>query len=125
MHCQNGTAPSPAYSQVAAPYLIQGASAFGLWINTFLLGLIPAGIAMGLQKRSPMPTVVAIIFFALNAGFGAWRISHADETRPVRVGLAADDALGAASFQATPKLPLMPLVNTPRLRANSPSKAQR
>src|SRR5438477_8655064 len=97
---QNGTAPSPAYSQIAAPYLIQGASVFGLWIITFLLGLIPAGIAIGLQTRSPMPAVVAIMLFALNAGFGAWRISHADETRPVRVGLAANDALGAASFQA-------------------------
>jgi len=61
---QNGTAPSPAYSQIAAPYLIQGASVFGLWIITFLLGLIPAGIAMGLQKRSPMPAVVAIMLFA-------------------------------------------------------------
>ena len=103
---QNGTAMSPAYSQVAAPYLIQGASAFGLWIITFLLGLIPAGIAMGLQKRSPMPAAVVIMLFALNAGFGAWRISHADETRPVRVGLAADDALGAASFQANAKAAL-------------------
>jgi len=103
---QNGTAPSPAYSQIAAPYLIQGASVFGLWIITFLLGLIPAGIAMGLQKRSPMPAVVAIMLFALNAGFGALRISYADETRPVRVGLAADDALGAASFQANAKAAL-------------------
>src|SRR5256885_16431381 len=48
---QNGTAPSPAYSQIAAPYLIQGASVFGLWIITFLLGLIPAGIAMGPAKE--------------------------------------------------------------------------
>src|SRR5882724_51154 len=103
---QNGTAPSPAYSQIAAPYLIQGASVFGLWIITFLLGLIPAGIAMGLQKRSPMPAVVAIMLFALNAGFGALRISYADETRPVRVGLAANDALGAASFQANAKAAL-------------------
>jgi apolipoprotein N-acyltransferase len=86
--------------------LIQGASVFGLWIVTFLLGLIPAGIAMSLQKRSPIPAVVAITLFALNAGFGAWRISHADETRPVRVGLAADDALGAASFQANAKAAL-------------------
>jgi apolipoprotein N-acyltransferase len=103
---QNGTAPSPAYSQVAAPYLIQGASAFGLWIITFLLGLVPAGIAMGLQKRTPMPAVVALVLFGLNAGFGAWRISHADETRPVRVGLAVDDGLGAASFQANAKTAL-------------------
>jgi len=103
---QNGTAPSPAYSQIAAPYLIQGASVFGLWIITFLLGLIPAGIAMGLQKRSATPAIVAIMFFALNAGFGIFRISYGDETRPVRVGLAADDALGAASFQANAKAAL-------------------
>src|SRR5882724_4407976 len=94
---QNGTAPSPAYSQIAAPYLIQGASVFGLWIITFLLGLIPAGIAMGLQKRSATPAIVAIMFFALNAGFGAWRISHAP---------AADDVLGTASFQANAKAAL-------------------
>src|SRR2546421_3496526 len=103
---QNGTAPSPAYSQIAAPYLIQGASVFGLWIITFLLGLIPAGIAMSLQKRSPMPAAVVVILFALDASLGAWRISHGDETRPVRVGLAADDALGAASIQANAKAAL-------------------
>ena len=103
---RNGTAMSPAYSQVAAPYLIQGASAFGLWIVTFLLGLVPAGIAMGLQKRTAMPAVVAIVLFAMNAGFGAWRISHADETRSVRVGLAGMTRSGRRRFETDAKAAL-------------------
>src|SRR5437868_972243 len=52
-----------------------------------------------------MALTVPALGFAGSA-LGAWRISHADETRPVRVGLAADDALGAASFQANAKAAL-------------------
>jgi apolipoprotein N-acyltransferase len=92
----NGTAPSPAYSQVGAPFLIQGASVFGIWIITFLLGVVPAGLAMSLQKRSATPAILAIAFFSANAGFGDWRIAHAFEGAPVRVGLGADDSVSDA-----------------------------
>src|SRR5215831_5588746 len=77
---RDGTAPSPAYSQVGAPFLIQGASVLGLWIVTFLLGLVPAGIAMSLRRREFAPATLAVIAFAANAGFGEWRHLHADTT---------------------------------------------
>jgi apolipoprotein N-acyltransferase len=73
----DGTAPSPSYSQVGAPYLIQGASVFGLWIVTFLIGLVSAGFALSLRTRRALPGVLAIAAFAANAGFGVWRMAEA------------------------------------------------
>ncbi len=51
----DGAAMSPAYSQVGAPYLIQGASMFGLWTVTFLLGFVSAGLAMSLAAGRALP----------------------------------------------------------------------
>jgi apolipoprotein N-acyltransferase len=89
----NGTAPSPAYSQVGAPFLILGASVFGIWIVTFLLGVVPAGLAMSLQRRSATPAILALALFSANAAFGDWRIAHAFEGTAVRIGLGADDSV--------------------------------
>ena len=96
---RDGTAPSPAYSQVGAPALIQGASILGLWIITFLLGLVPAGIAMSLRKREFAPALLALIAFSANAGFGEWRLQHADGATATTIGLGVDDtiALGATA----------------------------
>jgi apolipoprotein N-acyltransferase len=95
-----GTATSPAYSQVGATVLIQGALVFGIWIITFLLGIVPAGIAMSLRRKTITPAAVAAVLFAVNVGFGSWRILGASEPKPVRVGLAVDDPIGRASFVA-------------------------
>jgi len=98
-----GTALSPAYSQVGAPYLIQGACVFGLWIVTFLLGLVAAGIAMSVAKRTAVPAVVAVAVLLIDIGFAAWRILGRAPTDTISVGLAVNDAVGRASFSADPK----------------------
>lgn len=94
----NGTAPSPSYSQVAEPLLIQGASILGLWVVTFLLGFVAAGIALSVRKRSVMPALAALVLFALNLGYGFWH-----ENKPLgpalRIGLAADDSRVHAAFR--------------------------
>jgi apolipoprotein N-acyltransferase len=99
---RNGTAPSPAYAEVGAPMLIQSASVFGLWIVTFLLGLVPAGLAASLRTRNVIPAIVALVVFAANAGFGAWRLAHAESNGTVRIGLAGDDSI---SLRATAEHP--------------------
>jgi apolipoprotein N-acyltransferase len=102
----NGAALSPAYSQVGAPYLIQGASMFGLWIVTFLIGFVSAGLAMSLATRRALPAALAALLFAANAGYGAWRIVEAPRTQLLHVGLAVDDSLASASFRADEKTAL-------------------
>jgi len=97
---RNGTAVSPAYSQVGAPVLVQGASVFGLWIVTFLLGFVPAGIAMSLARRRVRPAVAALVLFVANAAFGFARIADAAPARSVRVGLGADDSLVLTGVRA-------------------------
>ena len=96
----DGTAPSPSYSQVGGPYLIQGASVFGLWIVTFLLGFVPASLAMSLRTRRMLPAILALLAFGANLSFGAWRIGHASSESVTRVGLGADDSHWRASFAA-------------------------
>lgn len=96
----DGTATSPAYSQVGAPHLIQGAAVFGLWIVTFLLGFVSAAIALALSERRLAPGLIALAVFAANAGFGAWRIAADPSSPTTRIGLAVDDSKGDASFVA-------------------------
>jgi apolipoprotein N-acyltransferase len=94
----NGSAPSPSYSQVATPVLIQSASLFGLWIVTFLLGFVAAGLAMSLRKGSLAPALAAVALFAANLGYGLWH-----EAKPLgpslRIGLAGDDSRVSAAFR--------------------------
>lgn len=96
----NGTAPSPAYSQVAIPILIQAASVFGLWVVTFLLGFVASGIAMSLRTGSPAPALAALLIFAANLGYGAWH-ENKPLGPPLRVGLAGDDTRVSAAFRPT------------------------
>jgi apolipoprotein N-acyltransferase len=102
----NGAALSPAYSQVGMPFVIQGASLLGVWVVTFLIGAVSAGLAMGLTtKRAPF-AVLAIALFVANAGYGTWRIATAPKLPVVHVGLGADDGLAKASFKADEKTAL-------------------
>lgn len=94
----DGTAASPAYSQVGAPILIQSAALFGLWSITFLLGFVAAGSALTLRTRKFLPAALALAAFALNAGYGAWRIAQAPQTPTIRAGLVANDRLADAAF---------------------------
>ena len=89
----NGTATSPANSQVGMPFLIQFASIFGLWVVTFLIGFFAASVAMAGATRDTSFALLAVGIFAVNAGYGAWRIGTAAISPVVHVGLAADDSL--------------------------------
>ena len=102
----DGAALSPAYSQVGAPYLIQGASLFGLWVVTFLIGFVSAGLAMSLATKNARPAVLAVVLFAVNAGFGVWRIAEAPHGQTLHIGLGVDDALASASFRPDEKTAL-------------------
>jgi apolipoprotein N-acyltransferase len=95
---RDGSIISPAYSQIAMPCLIQGASVFGIWFITFVMGFVSAGVAISLRRRAPLPAILAILLFVTNAGFGVWRISEAANAPATRIGLAVDDSLGRASF---------------------------
>lgn len=92
----DGTAPSPSYSQVGAPLLIQSASLFGLWSVTFLLGFVAAGLALALRARKALPALLALGLFALNAAFGFWRMQ--DLPPAMRAVAIANDAIGEAAF---------------------------
>jgi len=92
----DGTAASPAYSQVGAPILIQSASLFGLWSITFLLGFVAAGLALALRKRAMLPAALALGALALNASYGALAMSDGGDR--VRVGLIANDAIAQKAF---------------------------
>lgn len=89
-----GAAQSPALSLVGAPALMQLAAFFGYPVLTFLIGFIPAGIAASVTSGRRAPAVVALVLFALNAGFGYWRILTPPETT-MRVALIdSDDVMG-------------------------------
>lgn len=92
----DGTAASPAYSQVAMPILIQGASVFGLWVITFLLGFVASGLALALRKLTVWPAALAAGVFALNAVYGALVIQDTGEKE--RVGLIANDTIARKAF---------------------------
>ena len=51
---------TPATAEVFAPALMQVASLVGIWGITFLLGFVPAGIALTLRSGSPLPAIVAV-----------------------------------------------------------------
>lgn len=92
----DGTAASPAYSQVGMPLLIQSASLFGLWSITFLLGFVAAGLALALRTKTVLPAALAAGMFAANLAFGAWHI--VDTAPKIRVGLIANDTIADAAF---------------------------
>lgn len=95
----NGAASSPAYSQLALPWMIQGASVFGIWIITAVMGLFAAGVAMALAKRQREFAIFAVAVLVVNLGYGHWRLASAPKGEIVRVGLAGDDDLIGAGLK--------------------------
>jgi apolipoprotein N-acyltransferase len=89
-----GSVSTPAAAQVGAPMLMQSASLVGFLGVTFLMGVVAAGLAATLRTRDPVPAGIAVALFAINAGFGTWRMSE-PPTGTMRVALIeSDDTVG-------------------------------
>jgi len=89
-----GAVATPAGAIVGAPMLMQSAALVGYLGVTFLMGAIAAGLALTLRTRNPVPAVIAVALFAVNAGYGYLRMSEPPE-RTMRVALVdSDDAMG-------------------------------
>jgi apolipoprotein N-acyltransferase len=89
-----GTVGTPAAAEVGMPMLIQVASLTGFTGITFLLGIVPAGIAASMRTRSRLPAGIALALFSANAAYGHWRMSL-PPSGTMRVALIeSDDAVG-------------------------------
>ena len=86
----HGTFGAWAYSQMSAPVMVQGASLLGLWVVSFLIAWVAAGIALALRQRRLSPLVLPCAFALVNVAFGSWRLHSADGPT-VRVAAAARD----------------------------------
>ena len=119
-----GAVATPAAAEVGAPMLIQSASLVGFIGITFLLGLVGAGLALTLRTRAALPAVVAIAVFALNAGFGFWRMSQpAAETMHVAL-IDSDSVTGGVRKEdkaATMKAIDAYVIEIEKLRRANPS----
>ena len=87
----NGTFLSVAYSQVPFPALIQIAGVAGMAAITFLVSLVPSGLALALKMRPFRPSYILFPAFVLIAalGFGIASLLRVDNTPEARVGLIA------------------------------------
>jgi len=119
-----GAVATPAAAEVGAPILIQSASLVGFIGITFLLGLVGAGLALTLRTRAALPAVIAIAVFALNAGFGYWRMSQpAPETMHVAL-IDSDSVTGGVRKEdkaATMKAIDAYIIEIEKLRRANPS----
>jgi len=100
----HGTAGSIAYTQSDFLALIQIASLTGLSGITFIVTLVPAGIAAALQSRE-MKSSISILLIVAGVGlgtliYGCLRLSGSMSGKPVHVGLVAIDST-VESFNTT------------------------
>jgi len=92
----HGTFGSLAYSQAGMPAAIQLASVTGLWGISFAVSLLPSALAVALRgRREPKKRIagfaLAAIPLALTFAFGWARLASGYLSKPVKVGLAAND----------------------------------
>jgi len=102
-----GAVGTPAAAEVGRPVLIQTASLFGFVAITFLIGIVSAGIALGLRTRDSRLAGIAIAVFAINAALGLWRMSTPPSDRVHVALIESDETVGSvatadrvATFQA-------------------------
>lgn len=88
---EGGAVGTPAAAEVGMPVLIQAASLVGFTGITFLLGLVPAGIAASVRTRKPLAAGIALAVLAASAAYGYWRIAAPPEGF-VHVALVESDA---------------------------------
>jgi apolipoprotein N-acyltransferase len=92
----NGTAGSIAYTQTTFLPLIQLVSLTGIWGITFMLMLVPGGIAVAWHFRNNKKLAlsvlgVSLILVIFIVAFGLIRLGQPVEGQSIRVGLAATD----------------------------------
>jgi apolipoprotein N-acyltransferase len=92
----HGTFGSLAYSQTDFLLLIQIASIAGIWGITFVLTLVPSGIAAFWHHRQQSTHAFASLAIALSVGilslaYGWTRLAEPNLSPPLRAGLAATD----------------------------------
>ncbi len=90
----NGTFLSVAYSQVPFPAVIQIASVAGMAAITFLVSLLPSGLAFALRVKPLRPGYILVPAFVLIAalGFGIASLLRVENTHEVRVGLISNNS---------------------------------
>ncbi|MGH9430202.1 MAG: nitrilase-related carbon-nitrogen hydrolase [Terriglobia bacterium] len=116
-----GTWESLAYTQTDFLPLLQIVSITGIWGITFLLTLVPSGLAVGwhylTRKQSSAPAfLVTLVLFLLTLGYGWVGLSHPVSGPSIRVGLATADA-GVRYFRTEQVQEAMPVVQAYAQRA--------
>ncbi len=89
-----GSVATPAGAEVAVPMLIQAASLVSYLGVTFLVGAVSAGLALSLRLRDVRPAAIAVALFALNAGYGYWRMLVPPTTTERVALIESDDTVG-------------------------------
>ena len=94
----HGTWGNPAYSQVDFLPLLQTVSWLGLPGVTFIMSLLPAGLAVAWYRRRwnmdwTYPAIMAVGVFALAFLIGSIRVLLAPKSPSVRVAMVASDRL--------------------------------
>lgn len=97
----HGTYGSLAYSQVSAPWLIQGASLFGYCAVTFVLCLFANTLATAIRaSRHSIPAIATgAAICAVNVAFGLVRLAQ-PEPQIVRVAAMVDETAAAQAWHA-------------------------
>lgn len=90
-----GSVGTPAAAEVGMPVLVQTASLVGFLGITFILGIVPAGIAASLRTRDPRPVGIAVAILAVNAAYGYWRMSAPPSGLLHVAVIESDDAVGS------------------------------
>jgi apolipoprotein N-acyltransferase len=94
----HGTWGSPAYSQVDFLPMLQTASWLGMAGVTFIMSLLPAGLAVAWYRRRwnmdwTYPAIMAVGVFVIAFLCGSFRVLLAPKTPVVRVAMVASDRL--------------------------------
>ncbi|MFN8572083.1 MAG: nitrilase-related carbon-nitrogen hydrolase [Gemmatimonadaceae bacterium] len=123
----DGTALNLAYTQVSNLPVVQLASVTGLWGISFLVTLLPAGVAAAWSwrrraGRSVLAVGLPLCALALVVGYGWSRLRAPITTPSVRVGAAVSDT-SVHLFKTAAREQAMPVVAAYAARVDALAKA--